>query len=234
MTHYVRAVPSVNQDLVVGVGLSLYLLRAVGSWGLPLTEGRTTQKGSPLYRPLLQVKLTRSDCCSRALRLTCQTLEGWCLCHRVGRAKETTRCLCSQTHCGETAEESTTTKQEGMNCYQIRSAGGLIKYKLDGITVTWQDHTMCFHNNTKLTDLSFKTDQTVQMTGLNRAESLLELGQSICDIKCLCLTCPVSYLPCCFSASNTPTVSKIFPSGLFLPQNRQHHYKLNQICVHVW
>lgn len=30
-------------------------------------------------------------------------------------------------------------------------------------------------------------------------------------------TCPVSYLPCCFRASNTPTVSKIFPSGLFLP-----------------
>lgn len=32
------------------------------------------------------------------------------------------------------------------------------------------------------------------------------------------LTCPVSYFPCCFTASNTPTVSNIFPSGLFLPK----------------
>lgn len=32
------------------------------------------------------------------------------------------------------------------------------------------------------------------------------------------LTCPVSYFPCCFTVSNTPTVSKIFPSGLFLPK----------------
>lgn len=29
------------------------------------------------------------------------------------------------------------------------------------------------------------------------------------------LTCPVSYFPCCFGASNTPTVSNTFPSGLF-------------------
>lgn len=35
---------------------------------------------------------------------------------------------------------------------------------------------------------------------------------------CVDLTCPVSYFPCCFTASNTPTVSKIFPSGLFLPK----------------
>lgn len=44
MTHDVRAVPSVNQDLVVGVGLPLYLLGAVGSWGLVFAEGRKTQK----------------------------------------------------------------------------------------------------------------------------------------------------------------------------------------------
>lgn len=40
MTHYVRAVPRVNQDLVVGVGLPLHLLGAMGSWGLALAEGR--------------------------------------------------------------------------------------------------------------------------------------------------------------------------------------------------
>lgn len=32
------------------------------------------------------------------------------------------------------------------------------------------------------------------------------------------LTCPVSYLPCCFTASNTPTASSTFPSGLLLPK----------------
>lgn len=40
VTYYVRAVPSVNQDLVVGVGLPLHLLGAVASWGLRFAEGR--------------------------------------------------------------------------------------------------------------------------------------------------------------------------------------------------
>ena len=39
----------------------------------------------------------------------------------------------------------------------------------------------------------------------------------VCLHSSLSLTCPVSYLPCCFGASNTPTVSRTFPSGLFLP-----------------
>lgn len=60
MTHYVRAVPGVNQDLVVGVGLPLNLLGAVGSWGLTFAEGGQTKKGAPLYRSLLQINSTRS------------------------------------------------------------------------------------------------------------------------------------------------------------------------------
>lgn len=50
VTYYVRAVPSVNQDLVVGVGLPLHLLGAMGSWGLRFAERRKqeTQKGSQL------------------------------------------------------------------------------------------------------------------------------------------------------------------------------------------
>lgn len=43
-THYVRTVPRVNQDLVVGVGLPLHLLGAMGSWGLTLAEGRKKKK----------------------------------------------------------------------------------------------------------------------------------------------------------------------------------------------
>ena len=53
---------------------------------------------------------------------------------------------------------------------------------------------------------------------------------------CVYLTCPVSYLPCCFRASNTPTVSKIFPSGLFLPNtgNTITHWTLCVCtCVYV-
>lgn len=48
----------------------------------------------------------------------------------------------------------------------------------------------------------------------------------------VCLTCPVSYFPCCFTASNTPTVSKIFPSGLFLPESRSinHNTPKNSSC----
>ena len=43
ITHYVRAVPGVNQDLVVGVGLPLHLLGTVGSWGLRFAE-RTEER----------------------------------------------------------------------------------------------------------------------------------------------------------------------------------------------
>ncbi len=48
VTYDVRAVPSVNQDLVVGVGLPLHLLGAVGSWGLRFARGKEEepQKGS--------------------------------------------------------------------------------------------------------------------------------------------------------------------------------------------
>lgn len=44
MTHYVRTVSGVDQDLVVGVGLPLHLLRAVSSGGLPFAEGRRVFK----------------------------------------------------------------------------------------------------------------------------------------------------------------------------------------------
>lgn len=43
MTYYVRAVPGVNQDLVVGVSFPLHLLGAVGSWRLRFTEGRNKE-----------------------------------------------------------------------------------------------------------------------------------------------------------------------------------------------
>lgn len=41
-THDVRAVPGVDQDLVVGVGFALHLLRAVRSGRLPFATGRKT------------------------------------------------------------------------------------------------------------------------------------------------------------------------------------------------
>lgn len=43
-THYVRTVSGVDQDLVVGVGFPLHLLRAVSSGGLPFAEGRKVFK----------------------------------------------------------------------------------------------------------------------------------------------------------------------------------------------
>lgn len=40
VTYYVRAVPGINQDLVVGVSLPLHLLGAMGSWGLWLAGSK--------------------------------------------------------------------------------------------------------------------------------------------------------------------------------------------------
>lgn len=40
MTYYMRAVSGVDQDLVVGVGLPLHLLRAMSSRGLTFANGR--------------------------------------------------------------------------------------------------------------------------------------------------------------------------------------------------
>lgn len=78
MTHDVRAVPSVNQDLVVGVGLPLYLLGAVGSWGLVFAKGRKTQKS--LSYTGLSYKSRQQGLfgavCSQGWRFTCQTWEG--------------------------------------------------------------------------------------------------------------------------------------------------------------
>lgn len=79
MTDYVRAVPGVNQDLVVGVGFPLNLLGAVGSWGLTFAEGgQTKKKESHLYRSLLQIKPKGlfDAVCSQSWRFTCQTWEG--------------------------------------------------------------------------------------------------------------------------------------------------------------
>lgn len=54
-THDMRTVPGVDQDLVVGVGLPLHLLRAVGSGRLPFATARkalrpyTVQSGKPVF-----------------------------------------------------------------------------------------------------------------------------------------------------------------------------------------
>lgn len=40
MTHYMRTVSGVDQDLVVGVGFPLHLLGAVSSGRLPFAKGR--------------------------------------------------------------------------------------------------------------------------------------------------------------------------------------------------
>lgn len=55
ITHYVRAVSGVNKDLVVGVGFSLHLLRAVGSWRLTFAAAttdktRVTFKMDPFHK----------------------------------------------------------------------------------------------------------------------------------------------------------------------------------------
>lgn len=46
-THNVRTVSGVNQDLVVGVGFPLHLLRAVSSGGLTFAAGRKTSHRRP-------------------------------------------------------------------------------------------------------------------------------------------------------------------------------------------
>lgn len=54
-----RAVPRVNQNLVVGVGLPLHLLGAMGSWGLTLAEGRKI--GGEKRLRITQVYSTNQD-----------------------------------------------------------------------------------------------------------------------------------------------------------------------------
>lgn len=49
-----RAVPSVNQHLVVGVGLPLYLFGAVSSWGLSFAAGRHKGVSITLVSPTNQ------------------------------------------------------------------------------------------------------------------------------------------------------------------------------------
>lgn len=62
VTYYVRAVPSVNQDLVVGVSLPLDLLGAVGSWRLRFAGGRKGERLKDLSYTSLTHK-TRHQAC---------------------------------------------------------------------------------------------------------------------------------------------------------------------------
>lgn len=106
MTHDMRTVSGVNQDLVVGVGFALHLLRAVSSGGLAFATARKT-----FHSYMIQTKkqvLVEGE----KGRLTCQTWEVWCLCRRVGHATGTRRCLCSQTRYGEIAEDNNREKSE--------------------------------------------------------------------------------------------------------------------------
>lgn len=76
MTHYMRAVSGVNQDLVVGVCLPLYLLGAMSTWGLTLAEERKTQKGFSYMCVSQQTKQKKVCLVQSAARdggFTCQT-----------------------------------------------------------------------------------------------------------------------------------------------------------------
>lgn len=81
ITHYVGAVSGVNKDLVVGVGLSLHLLGAVGSRGLTFAAAtkdktRVTIKTapSPQITAATDVCLVRPAAGDKSF--TCQTREG--------------------------------------------------------------------------------------------------------------------------------------------------------------
>lgn len=135
-----RAVPGVNEDLVVGVSLSLHLFGAVGPWGLRFAAGRSTTNSvhktkQPHRGPESQAEIGHFS----PDRPTCQTWEGWCLDHRGGRATETRRCLCSQTRCGETARGEPNNNEIRLS--EIIHVGRLIHtiHKLYGITVTRRD-----------------------------------------------------------------------------------------------
>lgn len=57
-THDMRTVSGVNQDLVVGVGFPLHLLRAVSSGRLALATGRKTFHGDAIQ--------TKNECLQKA------------------------------------------------------------------------------------------------------------------------------------------------------------------------
>ncbi len=74
--------------------------------------------------------------------------------------------------------------------------------------------TQCLYNQTHCAGI------TVDCTCIIRILTSKESKWRLLWLK-WSLTCPVSYFPCCFRASNTPTGSSIFPSGLFLPRINQ-------------
>lgn len=80
-THYVGAVSGVNKDLVVGVGLSLHLLGALGSWGLTFAAA-TTDKTRVTVKtaPSPQITAAEDVCLVRPAAgdksFTCQTWAG--------------------------------------------------------------------------------------------------------------------------------------------------------------
>lgn len=68
MTHYMRTVSGVNQDLVVGVGFPLHLLGAVGSGGLAFAAGRKTFQSRDSTQKRVFAEGEKG-------RVTCQTRE---------------------------------------------------------------------------------------------------------------------------------------------------------------